>query len=70
MSTVTSAFAAREQVPDLRLVASDTGADYRLGTQDNALVVRGRQAFLLAWLLGRSDGADLGDSLPALPFLY
>ena len=67
MTTVISAFAGREHVPDLHLVAVDTGADYRLGAQDVALVVRGRQASLLAWLLGRSDGADLADSPPTLP---
>jgi len=71
MTTVVSAYAAREHVPDLRLMAVDTEADYRLGARDeNAPVVRGRQASLLAWLLGRSDDADLGAALPALPFLY
>jgi maleylpyruvate isomerase len=70
MITVVAAYAGREHVPGLHLIALDTGSDHRLGAQEAALVVRGRQASLLAWLLGRSDGADLGDGLPALPFLY
>jgi maleylpyruvate isomerase len=52
------------------LTASDTGARYRLGPRREPLAVRGPQASLLAWLLGRSDGTDLGGPLPALPFLY
>ncbi|MFI7596747.1 maleylpyruvate isomerase family mycothiol-dependent enzyme [Actinoplanes sp. NPDC049681] len=69
MATVTSAFAAREGVPELLLVASDTGTEYRLARHTTG-VVRGPQASLLAWLLGRSTGADLAEALPALPFLY
>jgi maleylpyruvate isomerase len=70
MDTVVSAFAGREHVPALHVIASDTGADYRLGAGDDALVVRGRQASLLAWLLGRSTGTELAKALPALPPLY
>jgi maleylpyruvate isomerase len=70
LATVISAFAARDQMPGLRLVALDSGAEYRLGAQRAAAVVRGPRAALLAWLLGRSDGADLDGSLPAVPFLY
>lgn len=40
------------------------------GGWDQADVVRGPQASLLAWLLGRSDGNDLADDLPRLPFLF
>lgn len=70
LGTVVSAFAGRDDVPELRLVASDSGRSYELGARRAARVVRGPQAQVLAWLLGRSDGADLGDSLPAPPFLY
>lgn len=70
IANVISAFSSRVDVPGLRLLAGDTGVEYRLGAQKDVLVVRGRQTSILAWLLGRSDGADLGDSLPVLPFLY
>ncbi|ROO52601.1 maleylpyruvate isomerase [Micromonospora sp. Llam0] len=70
MTTVISAFTTRKDVPALRLVATDAGTEHQLGAQDDALVVRGQQASLLAWLLGRSDGTEFGESLPALPFLY
>jgi len=70
MTTVISAFTTRKDIPALRLVATDVGTEHQLGTQDDALVVRGQQASLLAWLLGRSDGTECGESLPALPFLY
>ncbi len=43
-----------------RLHATDTGHDYRLGAETSeAETVRGTEADLLAWLLGRSDGARL-----------
>ena len=70
LATVVSAYAARDHVPDLRLTATDTGRHYRLGGPRVARVIEGSPVSLLAWLLGRSDGADLGDSLPELPFLY
>jgi maleylpyruvate isomerase len=70
LSTVTAAYSGRDRVPDLCLVATDTGNSYHVGAQDNARLIQGCQVSLLAWLLGRSDGADLGESLPALPFLY
>ncbi|WP_051807795.1 maleylpyruvate isomerase family mycothiol-dependent enzyme [Actinoplanes subtropicus] len=67
LADVIAAFAGRTGVPSLYLIASDTGAGYRLGGHEGALVVRAEQASLLAWLLGRSKG---GNDLPALPFLY
>ncbi|GAA3341822.1 maleylpyruvate isomerase family mycothiol-dependent enzyme [Amorphoplanes nipponensis] len=70
VTDVVGAFAAREHVPGLHLVASDTEAEYRLGAQEAPLVVRAPQAALLAWLLGRADGVTPGEPLPALPFLY
>lgn len=43
-----------------RLHATDTGHDYRLEAEtDEAETVSGTEADLLAWLLGRSDGARL-----------
>src|SRR5947209_13093544 len=41
LGTVISAFAVRDGVPDLRLVASDSGNSYRLGTTRAARVVHG-----------------------------
>jgi maleylpyruvate isomerase len=70
LASVVSAFAGRNGVPALLLTATDTGAAHTLGGGASARAVRGRSASLLAWLLGRSDGADLGPALPRLPFLY
>jgi len=67
---VISAFAGREGIPSLHLIASDTGAEFRLGAEGEARVVRAEQALLLTWLLGRSNHAGAEEDLPALPFLY
>jgi maleylpyruvate isomerase len=74
LNAVTAAFAARENRPAMRIHATDTDAWYETSTSDNVTVIHGRQASLLAWLMGRSPGDDLtpdNDSpLPAVPFLY
>jgi maleylpyruvate isomerase len=70
LTTVTSAYSTRDHVPDLSLTATDTGHDYQLGAPRVARTIQGSQVALLAWLLGRSDGADLDNALPDLPFLY
>jgi maleylpyruvate isomerase len=70
LADVVAAFAGRDGVPGLHPVASDTGAHYRLGAQHNPHVVEGPQASLLVWLLGRSDGSDLGAPQRRLPFLH
>lgn len=62
---VITASGGRDGVPALHLFAVDTGAEYRLGGQDDALVVRAGQAELLAWLLGRTE-----NDRPALPPLF
>jgi len=60
----------------VRLMASDTGFTVALGTIDGAtgVVVSGSECRLLAWLYGRSDGADLRldapGRLPELPPIY
>ncbi|WP_187438082.1 maleylpyruvate isomerase family mycothiol-dependent enzyme [Actinomadura decatromicini] len=67
LDTVVAAFARRDDAPDLRLRATDTGRD--LGGGDR--VVAGTEASLLAWLMGRSSGAALaGAEGIAVPFLY
>ncbi|MEE1785297.1 maleylpyruvate isomerase family mycothiol-dependent enzyme [Streptomyces sp. SP17BM10] len=58
-------------LPAVELVAEDTGDLGLIGTGEPALTVRGPVRALLAWLSGRSDGADLKHTpdiaLPRLP---
>jgi maleylpyruvate isomerase len=75
LKTVTSAFDIRGESPSLRLHATDTGIRYEIcAADDDAAVVHGGQASLLAWLMGRSPGDDLitddGSAPPTPPFLY
>jgi maleylpyruvate isomerase len=67
---VVGAIGGRPEPPELRLVAADTGAAYQIGLDPASAPIRGPQTSLLAWLLGRSTGADLEGSLPSVPFLY
>ncbi|MFE5582429.1 maleylpyruvate isomerase family mycothiol-dependent enzyme [Kitasatospora sp. NPDC056531] len=59
------------ELPAVELVAEDTGDRGLIGSGDIALTVRGPLRSLLAWLSGRSDGADLrrtpDTALPQLP---
>jgi len=56
-----------------QLNATDTGRSFQIGGQD-AERVNGTEAELLAWLLGRSDGAgldrDTAGPLPPVPSIY
>ncbi|POM22569.1 mycothiol-dependent maleylpyruvate isomerase [Actinomadura rubteroloni] len=74
LKTVTSAFDTRDDAPSLRLHATDTDIRYEIRADDDAVVVHGRQASLLAWLMGRTPGDDLitddGNTPPTPPFLY
>jgi maleylpyruvate isomerase len=58
----------------VRLRAVDTGRDFQIGDPAGSLQVSGAEPELLAWLLGRSDGAGLGRDtpgpLPPLPSVY
>jgi len=71
---VVGSFSLRDNVTAMRCLAADTDTWYQVKESENAQVIRGEQASLLAWLMGRSDGADLwpqdGTPLPALPPLY
>jgi maleylpyruvate isomerase len=71
---VTAAFNARENSPAMRIHTTDTDAWYEVSASESAVVIRGCQASLLSWLMGRSAGDDLTtDSdmvLPIPPFLY
>lgn len=74
LNTVAAAFDIRDDSLSLRLHATDTGTQYEICADDGAVVVHGRQASLLAWLMGRSPGDDLitddGSTPPTPPFLY
>jgi maleylpyruvate isomerase len=71
---VAESFAGRDDVPPCVLWAENTKGSFRIGPDQAGppwVHVRGRPADLLAWLLGRADGAALalagGGSLPELP---
>jgi maleylpyruvate isomerase len=74
LNGVAAAFSARENPPAMRLHATDTDTRYEVSGGNDAPVIRGCQASLLAWLMGRSVGDDLttdsGTVLPTPPFLY
>ncbi|MEU7139355.1 maleylpyruvate isomerase family mycothiol-dependent enzyme [Nocardia sp. NPDC046473] len=65
MNRITAA--ATEPVPAFALRATDTDFTGIVGTDSPTNTIAGPAASLAAWLLGRSDGADLTGDLPALP---
>lgn len=71
---VVGAFTARADFAALSIRLDDRDARYSVGHGSSPVVVRGRRADLLAWLLGRSEGHDLrvdgGHALPSIPDLY
>jgi len=74
LGRVAASFSAREDAPAMRLCATDTDTEYEIGGARPAPVIHGPQSSLLAWLMGRSRGADLtvhgAADLPEPPFLY
>lgn len=74
LSRVVAAFTKRGDAPALRLHTTDGDRRYDVGAAADAQTVEGPQSALLAWLMGRTTGADLttrdGAALPRLPFLY
>ncbi|WP_433466190.1 maleylpyruvate isomerase N-terminal domain-containing protein [Spirillospora sp. CA-128828] len=67
LASVTASYARRDDAPDLRLRATDTGEEHGRGD----LLVTGSATSLLAWLMGRSPGTGLtGAGGVQLPFLY
>lgn len=74
LSRVVAALGPRDGVAAMRCYASDTGTWHEVRANEDAVVIRGAQASLLAWLMGRSGGADLrshdGTTLPRVPPLY
>jgi len=83
LARVASAFNARDDAPAMRLHPTDTSADTYTSTDHvigpvsapvPAPTIHGTQASLLAWLMGRHNGADLtvhgAPELPRPLFLY
>ena len=71
---VAESFAGRDDVPPCVAWAEGAKDSFRLGPEQAgppAVIIHGQPADLLAWLLGRGDGARLtlvrGDALPELP---
>ena len=71
---VAESFAGRDDVPPCVARAGGTEDSFRLGPEQAAppaVTIHGQPADLLAWLLGRGDGARLtlarGHALPELP---
>lgn len=66
---VATTLSSREDCPSIVLEATDTGRRWNVGAADGAVVLKGTQPELLAWLIGRSDGdglrASTGDVPPA-----
>lgn len=78
LGKVAAVFASRGDAHAMRLHATDSEKDgdawYEVGIGGSALEIHGTRGSLLAWLMGRSAGADLTTrrdvALPRLPFLY
>ena len=71
---VAESFAGRDDMPPCVAWAEGAKDPFRLGPDQSgqpAVIIRGQPADLLAWLLGRGDGATLtvagGGALPELP---
>jgi maleylpyruvate isomerase len=76
MLTITAgALINRSPTPlSVRLDASETGRSFQIGGAAEVISIRGTEAGLLAWLLGRSGGAGLSSDhpgpLPPVPSIY
>jgi maleylpyruvate isomerase len=72
---VAGGLSRRDGVTAMRLAGTDTGHGFTIGTAAIArVIVSGPEPELLAWLLGRSDGRELGREpdgpLPGVPAIY
>jgi maleylpyruvate isomerase len=72
---VAGGLSRRDGVTAVRLAGTDTGHGFTIGTAAIArVIVSGPEPELLAWLLGRSDGRELGREpdgpLPGVPAIY
>lgn len=74
LTRVVASLSPRDGLAAMRCHASDTGTWYEVKAGEGAVVIRGPQASLLAWLMGRSGGTDLltrnGATMPKVPPLY
>lgn len=75
LTIIVGALNDRSQAPlTARLAAPDTGRSFQIGSAPGAVPISGTEAELLAWLLGRSDGAGLARDgtgvLPPIPGIY
>jgi maleylpyruvate isomerase len=74
LTRVVSSFNSRNDTAAMRCYAKDTDTWYQIKETEDATVVHGTQTALLAWLMGRSGGADVwpqnGAGLPTLPPLF
>lgn len=75
LDVAVAALNGRSPVPlTARLEAADTGREFRISGAGQGRLACGTEAELLAWLLGRSDGAGLARDdhgpLPDVPSVY
>jgi maleylpyruvate isomerase len=70
-SEVVAGFAGRDEIPPLRLHATDSKSEAEIGSgsETDRVVVSGLASDLVAWLIGRHDGSRLtcDEPLPAPP---
>ena len=70
INEVTATLNSRDDCPGVVLRASDTSHDWTMGPAESAVTLRGTQAALLGWVIGRSRGDGLhasGGTLPPAP---
>jgi maleylpyruvate isomerase len=63
---VSRTLSSRDDCPAIVLEATDSHRQWRLGGDADAVLLKGTQAALLAWLIGRSDGEGLESSTGAV----
>ena len=64
---VTSTLGGREGCPSAVLDASDAARSWRIGDEEDAVVLKGTQAALLGWIIGRTGGEGIQCSSGAVP---
>ena len=67
---VTTTLNSRDECPGVVLHAIDTSRDWTMGAPDGAVTLKGAQAAILGWIIGRSRGDGLhasGGTLPPPP---
>ena len=58
---------SRDDCPTIVLEATDSSREWKLGSVGEGLALKGKQAELLAWLIGRSNGVGVESSTGAVP---